>query len=156
MIEATFEAEHQKSLEAIVNEAKRPKGLYGLLRWYEKQWRAEVPDKLHVHAVWNERGFGSELGTYAYTDPFRRYLFNSPNEIDDNGYFMRPIHSALWRLERKKPLMARTLFALAQGGFDWRKLADAGKWPHEMFEIYIEGALQFMWREYAERTFRTD
>lgn len=138
-----------------MDKGDQPKGLPALLRWYAKAWEAEIPDKLHASGIWRDHGTqaegGSALGSLPWSDPFRRYLENSPSEIDEDGYFRRPIHAALSRLSRPWPMMSRTLFAIAQAGFLWRDVATRGHWAVEMFEIYTEEALRRLWREYAER-----
>lgn len=141
-----------------------PKDLRGLMAWYEEQWSLETPDRLHVHAVWKDRvtsheqgeGIqpvgGSDTGAPAYSEPFRKRLENSPSELDVDGYYMRPLASALSRLGNGgHPLMARSLMSVAMAGFDWRAVADRGHWPHEMFEAFIREALIQLWRTHRDR-----
>lgn len=97
---------------------------------------------------------GSALGTKADTDPFQRYLHNAAQETDEDAYYRRPMHAALYRIGKDHPLMARALFGLAQCGYDWRGLGTRGHWPVEMFEVYIEEALRRLWIEYADREVR--
>lgn len=141
-----------------------PKDLPGLLRWYEEQWSLETPERIHVHAVWRdqvtayeaEQGVkpvgGSDTGAPAYSEPFRQRLENGPSQVDEDGYYARPMSAALARVGRHgRPMMARTLLSVAMTGFDWRAVADRGKWPHEMFEDYLREALIRVWREYRDR-----
>ena len=163
-IETPYALDHERSLARRMTAGVMPKDLPGLLRWYEAQWSMETPDRLHVHAVWRDfvtqheaaNGLqsvgGSDSGAPAYAEPFRKRLENSPSEIDPDGYYMRPLASALARIARdRKPLMARTLLSVAMAGFDWRAVADRGSWAHEMFEVYIREALIRLWREHREQ-----
>jgi hypothetical protein len=115
-----------------------PKDLPGLLRWYADQCSNETPTGLHKHELWKdsrtqheiEQGYhtvgGSELGSPAYNEDFRQRLENSPSQTDEEGYYVRPVASALARIGRHgKPLMARHLLLLASAGFDWRVRAAA-------------------------------
>ena len=135
-----------------------PKALPGLLRWYSEGWDAEVPTAIHKSEVWRDHGpqaqGGSKLGTPAYSDPFRRYLENTPSEMDADGYYRLPMHAALSRLSRTKPLTARALFAVAMCGYDWRGVAERMHYAEEMFEVYITSALMMLWREYADEGLR--
>lgn len=149
-----------------------PKDLGGLLQWFELACSAETPDRLHVHAVWRDRvspsesevGIkpvgGSETGTPAYAEPFRKALENAPSELDKTdpattstgqAYFLRPVAAAIARIARAgKPLMARHLLMLRAAGFDWRGRANRIGWAHEEYEVYIREALIRLWREHRE------
>jgi hypothetical protein len=94
---------------------------------------------------------GSLLGTPAWNGTFRSLMENSPSIIDEDGFYRFPIRSALSRLHRRSPLMARTLFALSMREGDWRGLGIAYGWLPEMFEVYITEALRRLWQgTYAE------
>lgn len=165
-----FAAEHERSLQGRASRGVMPKDINALLRWYAEAWQAEVPERLHVVEVWfgpQERDRstgearwptdavgGSRLGTPKHADGFRRYLENYASEVDEDGYYLRPVHAALGRLGRRDPWMARCLFALAQSGYRWRAVADSCHWVHEMFLVYIEEALRRLWREHAEHVVR--
>lgn len=159
-----YARDHRRSLERRMDVGVMPKDLNGLLRWFEEQWSLETPDALHARGVWRDRvsrgeaeqGItpvgGSDSGAPAYHEPFRRRLENSPSETDQDGYYVRPLASALSRIARNgKPLMTRTLLAVGMAGFDWRKVADHGHLPHEMFEVYVKEALIRLWRELREQ-----
>jgi hypothetical protein len=157
-LETPHKADHEASMERRMGKGIMPKALPELLRWYSEGWDAEVPTALHKSEVWRDHGQhatgGSKLGTPAHSDPFRRYLENEPSEMDADGWYTRPMHAALSRLSRRKPLTARALFAVAQCGYDWRGVADRGHWADEMFEVYICEALRMLWREYADEGLR--
>ena len=157
-LELPYATDHERSLAARMDKGVMPKGLPGLLRWYSQGWDAEVPTALHKSEVWRDHGIdaqgGSKLGSPAHTDPFRRYLENGSSEVDEDGYYLRPMHAALWRLGRRKPLMARHLFAVAQSGYDWRGVAERRHWTDEEYEVYLAEALRMLWREYADQAVR--
>ncbi len=159
-LETPFQRDYERSMESRLEKGKMPKALPELLRWYSEAWDLEIPDKLHKVEVWADHGEhatgGSQLGTPAWRDPFRRYIENYDSEVDVDGYYMRPVHAALSRMGRRHPLTARALFAVAQSGYDWRGVADRGHWPTEMFAMYIEEALRRLWREYAEQKVRLE
>jgi len=156
---------HEASQEGRLSTGVRPKDLPGLLRWYEQACSDEMPDRDHVRGVWHDfvtpdearRGIkpvgGSQSGAPAYSEPFRKRIENTPSEVDQDGYYLRPIEAALSRIARAgQPLMSRHLQMLAWAGFDWRRRADLIGWAHEEYEVYIREALIHLWREYRERT----
>jgi hypothetical protein len=159
-LEAPFQRQHEASMEARLAKGRMPKSLPELLRWYSEAWDAEIPDRPHKVEVWRDYGAeaqgGSHLGSPAWTDPMRRYLENYDSEVDADGYYVRPVHAALSRISRRGPLMARSLFAVAQSGYDWRGVADRGHWPVEMFQVYITEALRRLWMEYREQKVRLE
>lgn len=157
-LEQPHRFDHERSLERRMEKGAMPKGLPALLRWYSEGWDAEVPVALHKSEVWRDHGIhaegGSKLGAPAHSDPFRRYLENSDAECDSDGYFVRPMHAALSRLGRRWPLTARSLFAVAQSGYDWRGVAARGHWAEEMFCVYLTRSLEMLWNEYREQVVR--
>lgn len=159
-IETPYSADHERSLHARMDKGVMPKGLTALLRWYSQGWDMEVPTALHKSEVWRDHGIdaqgGSKLGAPAHSDPFRRYLENMAGEIDVDGYYLRPMHAALSRLGRGDPFMARTLFAVAMCGYDWRGVADRMHYADAFMRVYIEEALRRLWREYADRALRLE
>lgn len=143
-----------------MDKGRMPKDLAGLLRWYAEVWDQELPDKTHIHEVWHDKTKpwestkpvgGSLIGTYAFSEPFRRYIEDSDSATDPDGYFERPLHAALGRMARNDQWMARTLFAVAQAGMDWGSVADRLTWPRPMFGVYVREALICLWKEYTER-----
>jgi hypothetical protein len=164
-----YEREHERSLERRMERGRMPRDLPGLLRWMAEQWELEVPDAIQAGGddVWHGRQEvdprtgaprweadlvgGSKLGTPRDRDPFRRFLENSPSEVDADGFFVRPMHAAVARLGRRWPLMARNLVAVAHAGWDWRGVAERGHWAAEMYEVYLEAALRRLWNEFGEQ-----
>jgi hypothetical protein len=162
-LEAPHAAEHEASLTRRMGKGVMPKSLPALLRWFSEEWDAEIPSAIHKSEVWMgragegippEQTGGSKLGTRAHTDTFRRFVENQPSEMDADGYYHRPMHAALSRLERRRPLTARALFAVAMSGYDWRGIAERGHWAEEMFEVFIAEALRMLWMEYSEQGLR--
>lgn len=162
-LETPFAREHEESQALRMETGVMPKDLPGLLRWFEAQVEAELPARLHLHAVWRDRVTraeaeegvqpvgASDTGAPALAEPFRKQLENSPWETDQDGYYMRPVASAIARIGRRKPLLARHLTLLAAAGFDWRRRADALGWAHEEYELFITEVLIRLWREHRDR-----
>ena len=162
--ETPYRREHERSASQRMETGVMPKSLDGLLAWFAEQCSNESPDRLHVHAVWKDRvtqheqeqGIqavgGSDTGAPAYSEPFRKLIENAPSETDQDGYYLRPLASALSRIARRgNPLMARHLMLLAWAGFDWRKRAGAIGWADEEYEVYLREALIRLFREYREQ-----
>jgi hypothetical protein len=157
-------------------EEERPEDLNGFLVWYIVQSAAEAPTKLHVAATWRswepERLVededdeedpeeqvrasyptegGSRLGSPAWSDPWRRYLENSPSETDKDGYYVRPLAAAFDRLIKgggrypPRKEWADWLLRLRFFGFDLDKLASAMGWPLWQARTYVETALRSLW-----------
>lgn len=155
--ETPHHREHDSSVSARMERGKMPGSLDGLVRWYMGMWSDETPARLHKRELWHdqvtqherEEGIapmgGSLTGTLAWDATFRVVLENSPSIIDQDGYYRLPLRSALSRLHRRRPLMARNLFSLGMAGGDWRRLGDANGWAQEMYEVYIEEALRRLW-----------
>lgn len=164
-----YAPEHERSLNRRMESGVMPKDLGSLLRWYEDQWSLETPDRLHVQAVWKdkvtlaeaEQGIqpvgGSDTGAPAYSETFRQRIENSPSQLDEDGYYIRPLASALSRIgrgtqsHRAAPIMARVLMSVVNAGFDWCSVADRSGWHHEMFEVYLREALIRLWKEHREQ-----
>lgn len=159
--------EHERSLERRSDRGRQPDTLPGYLRWYAEAWDAEVPTKLHKVEVWASSGEivsgdgvktidpgGSKLGAKAWGNQFRRYMENVDSECDADGFYIRPMHAALSRMERRWPLTARSLFAVAQSGYDWRGVAERGHWAEEMFYRFLMDAFAALWKEYRDEVVR--
>jgi hypothetical protein len=168
-LETPYAKDHERSMENRLAKGRMPKDLRGLLRWYAQEWDMEVPDALHKVEVWYGRDRevdgtvwprnltgGSLLGTHAWHDRFRRYLENMDSEVDEDGYYKRPVHAALARLGRRWPITAQFLFYVAQSGYDWRGVAERVHWAEEPFCVFLEEALRKLWREYAEQKVRLE
>lgn len=144
---APYAAEERESRERAWNKGKEPRGLGGLLHWYEEEWTSEVPDRLHTSAIWQDDGLGSAIGSPAWSDPFRRYLEHSARELDEDGYFLRPVHAALADMSHRQPLIARLLLRLAWAGFtvDGVELVGEGALPTEYKLVLCEQGLRGLW-----------
>lgn len=155
---APHRGDHAESLERRFVKGAQPKTFGALLKWYSDIWDAEVPTSIHKSEVWRDHGIhaegGSKLGSPAWGDRFRRYIENSDAEVDEDGWFVRPMHAALSRIGRRWPLTARSLFAVAQSGYDWRGVATRGGWSEEMFAVYLTQALTMLWVEYRDEVVR--
>ena len=149
-----------------------PRTLDGLLHWYATVIEEEKPTAIHARAVWSARQSydadgvpvvppehvgGSELGTRAYSDPMRRTLENSPDELDDDGFYVRPLASALKRMRwgspdrPEAPLTVKVLDFLGQSPADWRNVGDLLHIAEEIVAIYLHRALEMLWPLYRDR-----
>lgn len=164
---APYKAGHDTSAAGRMQRARQPETLPGYLRWYAEAWDDEVPTTLHKVEVWASSGEivdgsgdkvsdpgGSKLGTRAWGNQFRRYMENVDSECDADGFYIRPMHAALSRMERRWPLTARSLFAVAQSGYDWRGVAERGHWAEEMFYRFLMDAFAALWKEYRDEVVR--
>jgi len=155
--------EHLGTIAGRVN-GYRPRGLVALLRWYEAECWAALPDALHKRELWHEyvkvtddagsyakQGGGSKLGTPAYNDAFRQ-LLEAPRSVDDNGHYRNPIAAALASMEGQPfsdgSLMASYLRAVACAGFTFSGVADRLGIPPWVSATYTEAALERLWRVY--------
>lgn len=149
-----------------------PRTLDGLLHWYAGVIEQEKPTALHARAIWHARQQydaesrpvvpteevgGSELGTRAFTDPMRRTLENSPHELDEDGWYVRPLASALARMRsgsEDRPALRDTpsvLLFLGHNPQEWRNVADHLEWPVEATGLYLHRALELLWLLYRDR-----
>jgi hypothetical protein len=167
-------ANERAAAQSAQREARRsmPRTLDGLLHWYAGVIEDEKPTALHARAVWNarqrydEKGEpmvpseevgGSALGTRAYHDPMRRTLENSPHELDDDGYYVRPLASALARMRsgsEDRPALRDTpsiLLFLGHNPAEWRNVADHLEWPVEPCGLFLHRALEMLWLLYRPR-----
>ena len=164
MRDEPYTVEHRSSVARGMERGKMPRTLAGLLHWYITRLREETPEKLHRSELWRdqvtaaerEHGIqpvgGSHLGSLAYSGAFRALLECSPSALDEDGFYRLPIRAALSRIERRRPIMARFLFAIGMAEGDWRKVADAMGYPDEMVEVYAEASLRKLWLETYERS----
>ena len=155
---------HRSSVARGMERGKMPRTLAGLVHWFVVKLREETPDKLHRSELWRdqvsvgerEHGIqpvgGSHLGSLAYSGAFRALLEGSPSALDEDGFYRLPVRAALSRIERRRPLMARFLFAIGMAEGDWRKVADTMGYPLEMVEVYAEASLARLWRETYDRS----
>ncbi len=164
MAREPYLAEHRSSIDRGMQRGKMPRTLDGLLHWFIVRLREETPDKLHRSELWRdqvsagerEQGIqpvgGSHLGSLAYSGAFRALLEGNPSMIDEDGSYVFPVRSALSRIHRRRPLMARFLFAIGQAEGDWRTIADRMGYPAEMVEVYAEASLRRLWEQTYERS----
>ena len=150
-----FEAEHRSS---VARQMAQPKGLGPLLAWFLREWSAEVPTSVHMRGVWHDHvGLtedrrsvgGSLIGSPALASDFRRYIENSPSEIDQDGWYARPVHRALASMTGRNAnsvFMARFLFALARAAGDVDAAAQSFGIPPEVAPVYAEAAMFRLWR----------
>jgi hypothetical protein len=95
---------------------------------------------------------GSALGSPDDAGEWRMAIYGSSSVSDDDGSYLRPMHRAIDELSRTgRPLMGRTLIALAAAGFDWHGIAERGGWAEEMFRDYLTAALMRLWHTFRER-----
>jgi hypothetical protein len=156
--------EHQVSVERSMGRGRMPRTLAGLLHWFVIRLREETPDKLHRSELWRDQvsagerdvGLqpvgGSHLGSLAYSGAFRALLEGSPSQTDADGYYVFPVRSALSRIHRRRPLMARFLFAIGMAEGDWQSVAAAMGYPDEMVEVYAEASLRSLWEQTYDRS----
>lgn len=159
-----YVTEHRSSVSRGMERGKQPRTLSGLLHWFIGRLREETPDKLHRSELWRdqvsaaerEHGIhpvgGSHLGSLAYSGAFRALLEGSPSMTDADGYYVFPVRSALSRIHRRRPLMARFLFAIGMAEGDWQMVATAMGYPDEMVEVYAEASLRKLWEETYDRS----
>jgi hypothetical protein len=103
----------------------------------------------HTHP---ESADGSALGSPDDAGEWRVALYGSSSVSDDDGSYLRPMHRAIDELSRTgRPLMGRTLIALAAAGFDWHGIAERGGWAEEMFRDYLTAALMRLWHIFRDR-----
>jgi len=157
-----------------------PKTLDGLLRWFVEGWEAEIPRTIHSALGWSaedgaiergpEKGWevitdrgGSRIGTHRWSGDFRSYLESGSGGVDEDGYYIRPIHNGLNELRKREPIMARVLFGLGQTGGDWALIAKRGHWPLMEMEMpvpefiaehYFRECLIRLWNATNDRTLR--
>lgn len=107
--DAPYDVDNARSKQAKM---ARPRDL---LTWFLTGFRAEMPGDIHAHEVWREyvpdqhisQGGGSLLGSPKWTDPFRRFLEDSPFSTEPSEYeghksltnhYRTPMRAALQRL----------------------------------------------------------
>lgn len=163
-LRAPHQQDHRRSVERKAEQGKMPQTLSGLLRWYVGAFDAETPERLHKGEVWRDRVStaemgegvqptgGSHLGSPALADRFRRVTEGSESQIDEDGYYLFPVRAALSRLKRRRPLTVAILSRVAMCEGDWRAVADAIEYDHEVMELFLERALANLWRTTYDRT----
>ncbi len=165
--ETPYAYQHAKSQRAKM---ARPKDL---LAWFLAGYREEMPQAIHAGEVWREyvpdqhisQGGGSLLGTPKWSDPFRRYLEDSPFGTEPSEYehhksigvhYRTPMRAALARLSGRgkdtdpSPFMARTLHRTAVRDGDWNGACASMGIIEPVRRPYLEAALHKLWDRYRE------
>jgi hypothetical protein len=154
-----YAAEFKESVRTAFERGPQPKGIAALVAWFREQCANEIPMTLHKPGVWRDYGDhaqgGSQLGSLPLGDAFRRLLENSPSELDEDGFYVRPLRAALSRYSRQAPLTAMALYGLALVDGDWRRWATKRGYNYEIAERYLAKALEELWREFARERLRT-
>ncbi len=160
-VETPYRHDNERSVERAMQSGQMPKSMECLVSWFRDVCAQELPVRLHKSGVWRDYGVNAEGGSYigspASTDAFRRFMENSPSNVDQDGYYSKPLRAALSRLNRRWPFMARHLYRLALVDGDWRLYArQATVWSDEEMQLYMGEALRRLWREYAIEVVRLD
>ena len=117
----------------------RPQSFAALLGWFKREWDAEFPRRLHERGVEPESALGAPRLAGAMrarltaidddedAERARRATDYDPaHDTWSSGAAPRyPILDALERYGHRHPLLRRYLEAVAYGGFDWRRVAQA-------------------------------
>lgn len=178
-IERPHAVEHDRSVRRQFAKGAKPRNLLG---WFMTEWAREVPTAMHgigtfvgqpdresssrSASLWAKESQpadlvgGSHLGSPSIIDAWRRYIENADNELDSDGYYVRPIHAALRRVNGKPgstgkfPFMAKYLLNIALASGDW--LAVSRKWAmlDEIAEVYTQASLDHLWNRYSEQADR--
>lgn len=153
-LERPYQGAHERSVKTAMSRGEQPKGLAALVRWFRERCDEELPVAIHRGGVWRDFGpdavGASALGAPADTDAFRRFVYGADSELDEDGYYRKPLRAALARMSRRWPFMARHLYRLALLDGDWRRHAEGIAWQYEEVEVYMTEALYRLWREYQE------
>ncbi len=152
-LDSPYHAESEASRVALFADGRPPRNLAAAIAWFREQCANEIPTTLHKSGVWRDYGMhaegGSVLGSPAPSEPFRRFIENSPNELNEDGHYVRPVRAALYRMSLRWPLTARHLFRLALVDGDWRRHAANEGFHDEEMAVYIEAALMRLWEDFA-------
>lgn len=166
MRDAPYQREHERSSEARMERGKMPHTLDAAIRWLMRRVDEEMPVAIHSSELWRDRVSvgemehgvhavgGSALGSLAWAALFRALLEGSPSACDEEGFYRFPLRSALSRLHRRQPFMARAIVSLVGHDGDWRSMAKHNGWPAEMLEVYLAEALRRCWMETYDQTVR--
>ena len=128
-----------------------PTTLTGRLAWLREVAGGEpIPTALHFEDVEPE----SVLGSPKATPEFRRYIEKVQTRSGD-GRFVYPFRASLLEFsrggDRPRPFSARVIAEVVRSGYDWERVADRLKWPHESFELFLYGALGLFAGAYTVR-----
>ncbi len=157
-LDSPYLVEYETSRANLFTTGKPPRTLAAAIAWFRELCHNEVPTTLHKSGVWRDYGLhaegGSVLGSPAPSEPFRRLLEGSPSELDEDGFYVRPLRAALERMAYRKPLTSRHLYRLALVDGDWRRHAANEGWQDEEMQLYLERALFLLWRDFTHEAQR--
>jgi hypothetical protein len=165
-MQAEYAVEHRASSERRFIRSRMPRTLDGFIGWLLTRANLEAPEAIHAATIWRDRvslselqaGIhavgGSHLGSPAYSGLFRLIVEGNVSAVDEDGFYVTPLRSALSRLARRQPFMARAIAGLIGCGGDWRKLAQYNDWHPEMAEVYLHEGLRRLWTETYDQVVR--
>ena len=139
--------------------AREPRSLHDYLAWYRHEWSQELPGRIHERGVEPQ----SALGSPRLGGAFRAYIEGHPLatdhddrlDVDRSGEArLFPVHAALYQMNRKWPLSARFLFAMAWTGAEWQDVALAWRMLPEVGHRFTLDALRHLWVLWARDAMR--
>lgn len=145
-----YKARHDKSERSKYDRGKAPGRLYDLLKWVRAEYALEGPP-LAIHEGYLHIG---DDGAPRMRGAFVRYLTIHPAATDpaDPAYYERPLHAALWRMQRSSPADASVCVAIASGLYT---ASEAVAWvvptlPPSWRTRNAVAALTNLWNIYSE------
>lgn len=148
--EPPYKASHARTERVKYDRSHPPKSLRGLVAWARGEYELEGPP-LSIHEGFTHIG---EDGAPRMRAAFVRYLTIHPAATDpsDPAYYERPLHAALWRMQRHSPADASVCVAIANGLYT---APEAVAWvvptlPPEWRARNAAAALEKLWRTYSE------
>lgn len=152
-LESPYRRDYEQSVASALD--REPANLAAAIAWFRGVCAEELPVTLHRAGVWRDYGLhaegGSALGSPALSDPFRRFLQDSPSATDQDGNYIKPLRAALSRMSRHHPLTARHLFRLALVDGDWKRHAANEGFQDEEMALYLWGALLMLWKDFTRK-----
>ena len=141
---------HARSKRAKYDRSHPPQSLRGLVAWARDEYALEGPP-LALHEGFTHIG---DDGSPRMRGAFVRYLTIHPAATDpsDPAYYERPLHAALWKMQRHSPADASVALAVANGLYS---ASEAVAWvvptlPPEWRARNAAAALEKLWRTYSE------
>lgn len=148
---------------AIQRRMFQPKGLRGLLAWFVKAWRDEVPATIHGGGIEPD----SRLGAPRFTHDFRTYIegnhgrtehpFSEGRPEVGESYVTPTLWTLRWLERNRHPLAAETLRQLGRSGGDYQELAtlcgtchSRVTLPEEYREAIVRDVLNLAWEHYRD------
>jgi hypothetical protein len=153
--ESPYGGEHHISVELRMSSTgRKPRSLPEYVRWLRTEFDRECPGRIHEQGTEPE----SALGSPRLAGAFRSYLMGSPMatdhddrlDVDERGAArLFPVRAALAQMERRWPLSARFLFAVAWTGSEWQDVALAWRLLPEIGHRFALDALRQLWALWA-------